>query len=216
MPRLDRDAAERAPRTFDAVLRLLDFFAPAELLVARLALDLAADDFERCDDEERFFAAPVFRDLPPLRDALLPLPLELLLVELPVSTDHFPLITRCAASATASAISDPNFVALDSTDFAALSAVSAASIPASRIAFRALGLALIAAAAAASPAASISLLIAALASFSVVDLDELVLPALDGFDAVLEDLERAAEDLEPVVLLDLAIANLPLLTVIDT
>jgi hypothetical protein len=50
--------------------------------------------------------------------------------------------------------------------------VSAASSPASRIARRALGLALIAAAAAARPAASISLLIAALASLSTVSLLE--------------------------------------------
>ena len=49
-------------------------------------------------------------------------------------------------------------------------AVSAASSPASRIARRAFGLALIAAAAAARPAASISLLIAALASLSTVSL----------------------------------------------
>jgi hypothetical protein len=48
--------------------------------------------------------------------------------------------------------------------------VSAASRPASRIARRAFGLALIAAAAAARPAASISLLIAALASLSTVSL----------------------------------------------
>ena len=51
---------------------------------------------------------------------------------------------------------------------AAWLAVSAASSPASRIARRAFGLALIAAAAAARPAASISLLIAALASLSTV------------------------------------------------
>jgi hypothetical protein len=84
------------------------------------------------------------------------------------SIGHLPDMTRCAASATASAISAPSFVALDITDLAALSAVSAASIPASLIALRAFGLALIAAAAAASPAASISLLIAAFASLSTV------------------------------------------------
>ena len=77
---------------------------------------------------------------------------------------------RCAASATASAISEPSLVALLMTELAALLAVSAASSPASRILRRALGLALIAAAAAASPAASISLLIAALASLSSVSL----------------------------------------------
>ncbi len=87
------------------------------------------------------------------------------------SIDHLPDMMRCAASATASAISEPSFVALDMTDFAALSALSAASIPASLIALRALGLLLIAAAAAARPAASISLLIAASAIFCVVDFD---------------------------------------------
>jgi hypothetical protein len=63
-------------------------------------------------------------------------------------------------------------VALAITLLAACDAVSAASSPASRIALRAFGLALIAAAAAASPAASISLLIAALASLSTVSLRE--------------------------------------------
>jgi hypothetical protein len=81
---------------------------------------------------------------------------------------HLPDITRCAASATASAINVPSLVALAMTLLAACEAVSAASSPASRIALRALGLALIAAAAAASPAASISLLIAALANLSTV------------------------------------------------
>lgn len=126
--------------------------------------------------------------------------LALLLPLLPVlpepSIDHLPESTFCAASATASAIREPSLVALDMTDLAALSAVSAASIPASFIALRALGLALIAAAAAASPAASISLLIAALAIFPVVDFD-------------FEELER--EDFELVLrLLAFAIANLRL------
>ena len=84
------------------------------------------------------------------------------------SAVHLPDITRWAASATASAISEPSLVALDIMLLAAWLAVSAASSPASRIARRALGLALIAAAAAARPAASISLLIAALASLSTV------------------------------------------------
>ncbi|MES2147911.1 MAG: hypothetical protein V4491_08690 [Pseudomonadota bacterium] len=84
------------------------------------------------------------------------------------SSAHLPDITRWAASATASAISDPNLVALDIMLDAALEAVSAASMPASRMALRALGLAAIAAAAAVSPAASISLLIAALAILSTV------------------------------------------------
>jgi len=121
------------------------------------------------------------------------------LVEL--SIENLPDITRCAASATASAMSEPSLVALDITDFAALSAVSAASIPASLIALRAFGLALIAAAAAASPAASISLLIAAFASLSVVLL-------LDPFE---RDEEREDEDLEePFRVLDFAICKSPL------
>jgi hypothetical protein len=88
------------------------------------------------------------------------------------SIDHLPDITRCAASATASAMIEPSLVALDMTLVAACDAVSAASSPASRILRRAAGLALIAAAAAARPAASISLLIAALASLSIVSLPE--------------------------------------------
>ncbi|NUR45973.1 MAG: hypothetical protein HOP91_07445 [Sphingomonas sp.] len=91
------------------------------------------------------------------------------------SPAHLPDITRCAASATASAISEPSLVALAIMFVAAWLAVSAASRPASRIARRALGLALIAAAAAARPAASISLLIAALAILSTVSLPD-VLP----------------------------------------
>src|SRR6185436_236166 len=70
------------------------------------------------------------------------------------------------------AISEPSLVALATTLLAAWLAVSAASSPASRIARRAFGLALIAAAAAARPAASISLLIAPLASLSTVALPD--------------------------------------------
>jgi hypothetical protein len=91
------------------------------------------------------------------------------------SIDHLPDMTRCAASATASAMIEPSLVALDITFVAACEAVSAASRPASRILRRAAGLALIAAAAAARPAASISLLIAAFASLSrlsLLDRDE--------------------------------------------
>ena len=106
--------------------------------------------------------------------------------ELRSSIGHFPLITFCAASVTASAISEPSLVALAITLFAAFSVESAASIPASLIALRAFGLALIAAAAAASPAASISLLIAALAIFSVVDFDE-----LDDFEELVRLLDFA-------------------------
>jgi hypothetical protein len=88
-------------------------------------------------------------------------------------------------------------VALDIIDLAALSAVSAASIPASLIALRAFGLAAIAAAAAVRPAASISLLIAAFAILSLVLWFEL--------------LERD-EDFDDVDLrvLDFAIAKPPL------
>jgi hypothetical protein len=78
---------------------------------------------------------------------------------------------------------------------AAWVAVSAASSPASRIALRAFGLALIAAAAAASPAASISLLIAALASFSTVSF----LFEEEPEESLFDDLARA----------DLAMTSLP-------
>lgn len=108
------------------------------------------------------------------------------------AASHLPDMTRCAASATASAINAPSFVALAATLLAACCAVSAASRPASRIAFRAFGLALIAAAAAASPAASISLLIAALAILSTVllvfdDRDELFLAALAMLISLLDE-----------------------------
>jgi hypothetical protein len=138
----------------------VDAFARVEVLrlvVARLAVERFALDLR----------APLVRDdradvdlAPPLLG--------------PSSAVHLPDMTRCAASATASAISEPNLVALDIMLVAACDAVSAASRPASRIARRAFGLALIAAAAAASPAASISLLIAALAILSTVS-DELLL-----------------------------------------
>ena len=161
------------------------FAAPVELFAAGLrAVDArvapAPDDFARLDVD---FFAPVLRDAvafladdlraPPLldeRDEDPELPPELALA-LP-SIVHLPDMTRCAASATASAISEPSLVALAIMLLAALEAVSAASSPASRIARRALGLALIAAAAAARPAASISLLIAALASLSTVSLPD--------------------------------------------
>jgi len=200
-----------------AVLRLGvardDFAAPVErLAVERFAVDLRAAearlavpaDFAR--DVDLF--APVVRDAVDFRAvdlraedlravALRPLLLrveraaeaELVLLDEPSSV-HLPDITRCAASATASAMIAPSLVALDTTLLAAWVAVSAASSPASRILRRADGLALIAAAAAASPAASISLLIAALASLSTVaffdrDEDE------DDFEVDLEELFRA-------------------------
>ena len=122
-------------------------------------------------------------------------------VEAEPSTLHFPDMTRCAASATASAMIEPSLVALLTTLLAARSAVSAASSPASRIFLRAAGLALIAAAAAARPAASISLLIAAFASLSTV-------VSLERDEA---ELERDPDELEREELLraDFAIFNLP-------
>src|SRR6185369_5710267 len=163
------------------VLRVLA--APPERFAAGLAADevraAPVDDFAR--EEVAFLAAGRFAverfaverfaaalRVPPERAAPA---LPVLAVALP-SIVHFPLITRCAASATASAISEPSLVALATTLLAAWLAVSAASSPASRIARRAFGLALIAAAAAARPAASISLLIAALASLSTVALPD--------------------------------------------
>jgi hypothetical protein len=114
-------------------------------------------------------------------------------VEAEPSTDHLPDMTRCAASATASAISAPSFVALAATLFAACCAVSAASSPASRILRRAAGLAAIAAAAAVRPAASISLLIAALASLStVVFFFELELDVEEDFEVLRADLAIAS------------------------
>src|SRR6185437_3260542 len=116
---------------------------------------------------------------------------------------HLPDMMRCAASATASAINDPSLVALEATLLSACWAVSAASSPASRIARRAFGLALIAAAAAARPAASISLLIAALASLSTVLLFELEL------EPERDDVDELGFDLEELFLVDFAIASLP-------
>jgi hypothetical protein len=111
------------------------------------------------------------------------------------SVAHLPDITRCAASATASAMIDPSLVALDITLFAACDAVSAASSPASRILRRAAGLALIAAAAAARPAASISLLIAAFVNLSTVELPDFAeRPDADAEDDLEVDLEAVFLD----------------------
>jgi hypothetical protein len=140
----------------------------------------------------------------------LPLPLD------PSVGDHFPDMTRWAASATASAMIEPSLVALDTTLLAARSAVSAASSPASRIFLRAAGLALIAAAAAARPAASISLLIAALASLSTVVWFDRVddEPPLDDDEAERDGDERVreGEDLlrEELLRVDLAIVFISL------
>jgi hypothetical protein len=192
-------------RDFDAPLFAVErlavvlFFAGAFRAVdERLAL--APEDFAAVERFAVDLRVPVERFALLARagfDALL----ELVEVEAEPSIDHFPDITRCAASATASAMIEPSLVALETTLLAARSAVSAASSPASRIFLRAAGLALIAAAAAARPAASISLLIAALASLSTVlsleperEDDE---PERDEDDFEREELLRA----------DLAISN---------
>lgn len=192
------------------VERLAGLRVPVDLRVVadervELPLDLAAVERLAVDRlaVERFAVerlAAGLRALPELRDVLL-LPREVPDEEAelaravdPSSLPHLPDITRCAASATASAMIEPNLVALDIMLLAACEAVSAASRPASRILRRAAGLALIAAAAAASPAASISLLIAAFASLSTV------------LSPPLEDLE---EDLDELFFEVFAIASLP-------
>jgi hypothetical protein len=173
----------RAAGRFFAVLAL----RAAGLRVAdlRAALLRAAGFFARDADDVDDFARDV--------------------VALSSSSDHLPEITRCAASATASAINAPSLLALDITLVAACEAESAASSPASRIFRRAAGLALIAAAAAARPAPSISRLIAALAILSTVDV-----PDRD------EDLRDPEDDLPPLddfeerfFVLDFAIAEPP-------
>ena len=181
---------ERVPvlREDFVVPPLLALRVPVEARVAPLL-----EDFARVDVD--FFASPVERELLVERFAVerepaddLRVPLERPELALPrveldedpelppllaeLSKLHLPDITRCAASATASAMIDPSLVALETTLLAACDAVSAASSPASRIFLRAAGLAAIAAAAAVRPAASISLLIAALASLSIVSLDD--------------------------------------------
>jgi len=158
---LDRLLLDRVDEA-EPLLAAEEPLAPAELL-ARLPLARAAADLER---------PPGFDALDRPLDERPPLALDLddppLPEELSSSPPQRPDMTRCAASATASAINEPSFVALDTAAVAAWLAVSAASSPASRILRRAAGLALIAAAAAASPAASISRLSATLASLSTV------------------------------------------------
>jgi hypothetical protein len=175
------------PRDFVLVLRG-DFAALPPLFAADeraepVPVDLALVEVLRAPVVDDFARPAVFRvplaslveDLRPALPRLEPADDDELepddVLALP-SIDHLPLITRCAASATASAMIEPSLVALETTLLAAADAVSAASRPASRILRRAAGLALIAAAAAARPAASISLLIAALASLSMVSLPE--------------------------------------------
>jgi hypothetical protein len=182
----------RLPATFRVVRRRLvaapaalvlpdaDVFAAVRFTVERFAVDLFAVERLAVDRLAGLRAAG-----------------RADVVEPTSSIGHLPVITRSAASATASAINAPRRVALVITELAAWLAVSAASIPASLIALRALGLALIAAAAAASPAASISLLIAAFAILSTVE----------SFDFDFDD---------PFRVLDFAIANLPFGHAIDT
>ena len=182
---------EREPVLRFAVERVAALRAGFAALVERLAAGFAAEerveaapvDFARVE----VFLAPELLRAVDLRVAVLRAPLERDEVERAEARDppddeapeptspsivHLPDITRCAASATASAMIDPSLVALDIMFVAAAEAESAASRPASRILRRAAGLALIAAAAAARPAASISLLIAAFANLSTVSLRE--------------------------------------------
>jgi len=225
------DFAAPIERPDDGDLRVLvDLRPPLDLLAPDERLAPELDDFAR--DVEDLFAPPEAEDFarvdllaPPLdRFAVERDPDDLrLLPELPGEDvdpdpelvppvepsldDHLPDITRCAASATASAISEPSFAALEATLLAACCAVSAASRPASRIFLRAAGLALIAAAAAARPAASISLLIAAFASLSTV----LSLERDDDPERDDDEREPEDEDLprEELLRADLAIFYLP-------
>lgn len=213
----------------------VDLRAPPDLLVPDERLEPEPDDLARLGED--FFAPgldldELDRELldPPLLERFaeerepddLRLPLDLpelpredddadpeLVPPLELSLgDHLPDITRCAASATASAISEPSFAALEAMLLAACCAVSAASSPASRIFLRAAGLALIAAAAAARPAASISLLIAAFASLSTVLSLE---PERDDPERDDDEREPEDEDLprEELLRVDLAIFYLP-------
>lgn len=195
-----------APELEDFARDDVDFLAPLaredplaevvpRLVAERAPVERLVEDPLR-DEEER----------EPLERAELPLEDEDEPDALPPEASlglHLPDMTRCAASATASAISEPSLVALETTLLAACEAVSAASRPASRIFLRAAGLALIAAAAAARPAASISLLSAAFASLSTVLSPD---PEPDE-----DELERELLELEWEELLraDLAIASLP-------
>lgn len=192
-----------APLFFAVDVR--DLAAPLLAPAERVAADFLAVDFlvpvVRADEREALETPPaVLRDLP-----LLAVP--------PSSSDHLPDSTRWAASATASAISEPSRVALETAALAACEAVSAASIPASRILRRAVGLAAIAAAAAVRPAASISRLIAAFASLSIVlSFERECDPPAEDFALVDFDALLLEDDFDPdedFRLLDFAIANLP-------
>jgi hypothetical protein len=225
------DFAAPLERPDDGDLRVLvDLRAPPDLLAPDERLAPDPDDFARLEDD--FFAPPLDRDEldrelpePALLERFaeerepedLRVPLDLAeplravdddepVLELSLG-DHLPDITRCAASATASAMSEPSFAALEAMLLAACCAVSAASRPASRIFLRAAGLALIAAAAAARPAASISLLIAAFASLSTV----LSLERDDDPERDEDEREPDDEDFprEELLRADLAIFYLP-------
>jgi hypothetical protein len=213
---LERPPRELVPRE---VFALVERLAAPERVPAELRpVDAAPPAFEpRPDavlvaDEADVFAArpllerePVPLDLVPVERVLLERPVADFADDLPEplvvppddesSSPHLPLITRWAASATASAISEPRRVALDIAVVAALDAASAASSPASRILRRAAGLALIAAAAAARPAAIISRLIATFVILSTV--------------ASFELREEPEEDPE-LLFFDLAMVGLPL------
>jgi hypothetical protein len=174
---------ERAPAVFAALLRAVALRAGDFRAVVLRAAVFRADDLRaalfRAVDLRGFAAVDELGE--------------------PAMSDHLPDIMRCAASATASAISEPSLDALEATLLAACCAVSAASRPASRIARRAFGLAAIAAAAAVRPAASISLLIAAFAILSTVVFLDL--------DVVEEDL--AVDDLEELLRAAFAIVISP-------
>jgi hypothetical protein len=121
--RREREAAPRVP--FD---RLAAGFFAAGLRAAVLREAPAVEDFARVEADffavllfaaERF-AVERFADVlraPPLERAEPDEEPELVLAV--PSTDHLPVMTRCAASATASAISEPNLVALAITLVAA-------------------------------------------------------------------------------------------------
>ena len=182
-----------------AVERLAGALRVAEARLAPVPEDFAGVDVDLRAVVLRLAVERFAVDLRAGFDALLLLPDD---ADAEPCRSHFPDITRCAASATASAISEPSLVALDIMLVAACEAVSAASRPASRILRRAAGLALIAAAAAARPAASISLLIAALAIRSIVSFDE---EDLDDVDFVDDDFDD--DDLEERLRGDLAMVT---------
>jgi hypothetical protein len=111
-----RAPAARPEPELEALARaVLDFFLPPLLARELLAVepdDLAREPVER-EVDERPPAEP--RELPAREEADPP---ELALLEAS-SVVHLPDITRCAASATASAISEPSLVALAMTLLAA-------------------------------------------------------------------------------------------------